>query len=211
MPAHLPPDTGGDFTPPPAGTHMAVCYRVIDLGTQPGTFGGRPTFKRKVLVSWELPDEKMEDGEPFTVHQRYTWSSSEKAKLRQDLESWRGVPFKDSDFGPGGFEIKNILGAACLLTIVHEAKNGTTYANIRAVSKLPKGMKAPSPHNPAIFFDLDSYDAVVYGALSDGLRTIIAKSPEYIEATKPKGNGENHGEEPPPATAEDEYGASVPF
>jgi hypothetical protein len=26
--------TGGDFTPVPAGLHLARCYRIVDLGTQ---------------------------------------------------------------------------------------------------------------------------------------------------------------------------------
>ena len=44
---------------------------------------------------------------------------SEKAKLRKHLESWRGKAFADADFGPNGFNIKNILGVAGLLAITH--------------------------------------------------------------------------------------------
>ena len=38
---HLPkPEEGGSFTPIPPGTHLGVCYRVIDLGTQMSNFQG---------------------------------------------------------------------------------------------------------------------------------------------------------------------------
>ena len=42
--------------PVPAGVHHAVCYAVIDLGTQDP---GNPTFRpsRKVMILWELPYE----------------------------------------------------------------------------------------------------------------------------------------------------------
>jgi len=206
MPNTLPqPSAGGDFIPPPAGSHAAICYRIVDLGTQQSEFQGAIKFQRKILISWELPDELMETGDPFTIHQRYTWSMHVKAALRKALESWRGVPFKDMDFGPTGFQISKILGAGCLLNIIHVEKMGKTYANIAAISKLPKSMKVGQPANTSIFFDLDAFDPTVYNMLTDGLKKIIAMSPEYQEALRPKPivSGEHHGEEPPPAMPDD--------
>ena len=31
---YVPKPDGGNFTPVPAGNHVAICYRFIDLGTQ---------------------------------------------------------------------------------------------------------------------------------------------------------------------------------
>ena len=139
----VPQPNDKEFEIPPAGTHLAACYRVIDLGTQTSSYMGQPKRQHKILVSWELPDEKMVDGRPFTIGQRYTWSMSEKAALRRDLESWRGVPFAEKDFGQGGFDIKNIIGKCCLLNIVHAEKNGKHYANIASISRLMKGQQGP--------------------------------------------------------------------
>jgi hypothetical protein len=176
---HLPqPNQSTDFLPPPPGTHVAVCYRFIDLGTQETEFQGQKKHQRKVMLGWEL-NEMMEDGKPFMVSQRYTWSMSEKANLRADLESWRGVAFKESDFGPGGFDIRRVIGAPCMLTIVHAEKNGKTYANIRAIGKLPKGMDVPKAVNPHVYFSLDEFDQSVFDNLSAGLKAVIIKSPEY--------------------------------
>lgn len=219
----LPPNTGGgDFEPPPAGTHKAVCFRVIDLGTQQTNYQGQTKTQRKIMLSWELPDERMpahgDFGEqPFTIHQRYTFSSHEKAVLRQHLESWRGAPFKDSDFGEGGFDIKNVLGKGCLLSIVHELKDGKTYANLKGVAKLPKGMTTTAPENHAIYFSLDAkpFDRDTFEKLSENLRGTIMKSPEYHDAIRPA--NESRSSEPPPVMDEQAYGGrpdpddAIPF
>jgi hypothetical protein len=187
----LPAPTGSDFETAPAGTHLAVCFRVIDLGTQKSTYSGKEKEAHKILVSWELPQERQDNGELFIIGQRYTWSMSEKATLRKHLQSWRGAAFTEKDFAgpPNGFNIKNIIGKPCLLTISHEEKDGSTYANITSVAKLMKGMTAPQPENAQIFLWLEqsSWDPNVFNVLSDGLKSIIMKSPEYTALTTPPG------------------------
>jgi hypothetical protein len=193
---YLPPNEGSDFVPPPSGTHLAVCFRVIDLGTQKSEWQGQTKMQRKVLLSWEMPEEQAPDGKPFTISQRYTFSSSEKAILRQHLEGWRGKVFTDADFGPGGFDIKNVLGKACLLTIVHEDKKGKTYANIKGVSAVPKGMQVSAGAAAPIYFSLDRerFDRRTLDGLSENLQAIIASSPEYKALLDPADDTGNYGE-----------------
>ena len=203
---HMPPNTGGgDFEPPPAGNHRAVCYRVIDLGTQQTEYQGQTKYQRKIMLSWELCDEIMPargdfGPKPFSMSQRYTFSSHEKAVLRQHLESWRGVPFQDSDFGPGGFDIRNVLGKSCLLNVVHEIKNGKTYANIKAIGKMPKGMTPGVSVNPEVYFSLEpiAFSQTTFDTLSEGLRNTIMKSPEWAALQRPPGR--DHDEPPPHVT-----------
>ena len=71
---HIPAPNDKQFELPPAGTHLATCYRVVDLGTQNSNYMGQVKRQHKILLSWELPDELMADGRPFTIGQRYTWS-----------------------------------------------------------------------------------------------------------------------------------------
>lgn len=174
------PAKGAEFEPPPAGAHIAVCYRVIDLGTQDGSYKGKANKKHLVLISWEIPDELMQDGRPFTISKRYTLSSSKKARLRGDLESWRGRAFEDSEFGT--FDIGKLIGAGCMLNVVHEEKDDTTYANVATIMRLPKGTKAPTPKNETLCFSLDTYDEHEFSKLSEKLRDTIMKSPEYKKA-----------------------------
>lgn len=181
---HLPtPSEGGSFTPPPPGTHPAVCYRFIDLGTQVSEYQGERKSARKVMISWEITDAdiRMEDGRPFTISNRYTWSMHEKATLRKTLESWRGVPFVDSDFGPGGFDVRRLIGVGCLISVIHNEKGGKLYANLSGIMKLPKGMAAGEQINERIYLSLepDSFDRDAFGKLSESLQNIIKASPEY--------------------------------
>jgi hypothetical protein len=187
------PSEGGDFTPPPAGTFPAICYRIVDLGTQATSFKGEEKHLHKVMLSWELKGDEtiMDDGRPMTIHQRYTWSMHEKATLRRQLEAWLGRKFVDADFGPGGFDIRKLLGMGCLISVMHdEGKNGSIFANVASVTKLPKGMQAGSLFNETAFLFLtpEGFNPAVFEALSDSLKTTIKKSPEYqrLFGDKPK-------------------------
>jgi len=181
-----PTEGGGDFTPPPEGTFPAICYRIVDLGTQESSYLGDTKHQHKVLISWELKDDEivMDDGRPMTAHQRYTWSMHEKANLRKQLEMWRGRKFADSDFGPGGFDVRNLLGVPGLITIVHaDGKEGKVFANVASIVKLPKGMSAGELINPKVLVWLDKteFDQQAFDDLSDNLKNTIKKSPEYLQ------------------------------
>jgi hypothetical protein len=190
---------GGDFIPPPEGTFPAICFRIIDLGTQNTTFKGNDKEQRKVFISWELKgdDTIMDDGRPMVISQRYTWSTFDKATLRKHLEAWRGQKFVDSDLGPGGFDIRTLIAAPCLVSVVHNhGAEGRVYGNVGAVMKMPKGMTAGSLINETAFLWLtpEEFDAAVFEKLSDGLKATIRKSPEYQQlvggkaASKPAAN-----------------------
>jgi hypothetical protein len=167
-----------DFEMTPAGTHVAICYRVIDLGTQEVDFQGKLKHQRKIMISWELPQELMETGEPFSVHKKFTLSGSKKGTLRKFLESWRGTAFTDKDFGT--FDIGNLIGKPALVGIIHEqGSDGGTYANITSVMKIAKGTPIPEPVNEKVYFSLSEFDLATFEKLSDNLKGIIQKSPEY--------------------------------
>ena len=143
----------------------------------------------------ELMPDGDHAGKPFSVHQRYTYSSSERARLRQDLESWRTKPFTDADFG--NFDLQSVLGKPCLLTVVHDVKEGRTYANIKAITGMPKGMPTPTRVNAIAYLTLDGtmanadFDAV-FGALGTKIQDTIKASPEYVELMKRRAGGGAH-------------------
>lgn len=179
---------GGNFKPIEPGTYGAICTRFIDLGTQETRYQGEVSSKRIVLLSWEIPEERVEyehEGRqinrPALAMQRFTWSMHTKSRLRPFLESWRGMPFKESDLGPGGFDTKNLVGAPALLNIINTEKDGNLYSNIASISRLPKGMEKPEPEGDLIYIALqeDRFNQVAFDALSDKMRDTIAKSAEY--------------------------------
>lgn len=167
--------SGGDFPKAPAGTHIARCYQVIDLGHQKIVWNNEEKWQPKIMLSWELlGDEKMDDGRPFSVSGRYTLSLSEKSALRPILESWRGRQFTKEE--AEGFDVKNVLGAYCMINVVHNSVGDKTYANVAAVMALPKGATKPQASNANLYFNLDAGDIT---ALPDWLQKVVKKSKEY--------------------------------
>lgn len=190
MPIVLPKESKLEFELPPAGTHVATCYRVVDLGTQITDWMGQTKTQHKILIGWEMPDETMTDGRPFSMQKRYTLSSHEKATLRLHLEAWRGKAFTEGEFG--SFDLGSLIHMSCLLNVKHTTKETKTYADIGGIMKLPKGTVSPALINAPVYFSLDNFEQSVFDSLSDNLRETIMKSPEYREAkgVKPTGDSE---------------------
>lgn len=149
----------------PQGTHLGVCYMVIDLGLQDTPFGA----KHKIRIGWELPNEPMEDGRPFVVSKEYTASLHPDSNLAQDLVAWRGKSFTDDELA--GFDVFKVLGAPCMLTVIHAtSKAGKTYANVKSVTSLPKGTEKPKAVNEMVSFSLESPDEAMFSKLPEWLQ-----------------------------------------
>ena len=171
------------FEQPPPGSHVACCFRTIDLGTQPGQYGPRP----QVLFSWELVDEAMSDGRRFTISRRYGLSSSRKSNLRGTVENWLGRTLASNEFGK--FDLASLLGTTCLIGIQHETREDRIYADVTSVMRRPKSVAdRMSPTNEAIAFSLADrpFRQHDFEKLPEWVRTAIARSPEYGLATKPQ-------------------------
>ncbi len=88
---------GTEFEQAPTGAQVGRCCKLIDIGTQTGEWQGKPTHKRQVIITWELPKCLMSEGEyagqPFTISKFYTASLSEKAKIPQEIVARRGLEF----------------------------------------------------------------------------------------------------------------------
>lgn len=177
-------DAGGDFELTPAGTHLAICYMVADLGYQETSYGVKP----KIVIGWELPAEVMTDGRPFAASQIYTLSLSEKANLRKDLEAWRGRPFTEAELD--GFDVKNVLGKPCTLTIVHNKNGDKTYANIASVAGVMKGMQVPERVNDLLYFNMDEPDRAALQRLPKWVQTKIAAAHDAPEPATAGGDDE---------------------
>ncbi|MCL4759844.1 MAG: hypothetical protein KJZ96_16025 [Rhodocyclaceae bacterium] len=165
-----------EFELPPAGATAARCCAVIDLGTQESTYQGETKAQAKLLLSFELAETRS-DGTPHRVSRRMTASLHKKAQLRAFLEQWRGRPFTDEDLR--AFNVGKLLGAPCLLNLVHVERAGKQYANILSVSPLPRGMSAPELREAPTLFDLSAPDWRIFGELSSRLQETISASPEY--------------------------------
>lgn len=202
--------SGKQADPIPAGVHPAVCYSVIDLGTQdPGNPKFRPS--RKVLVSWELPYETINiEGKdiPRSISCEYTLSIGKKATLRAVLESWRGRPFTAEELE--GFDVAKLIGANCQLNVVHKpgvADPSKVYARIQSIIPLSKGQAKAVPVNKTVSFDIPEEGPIVIPAeIPEWIAAKIVQSEEY-KSRNGGGHTEAQHEEPVASGVEE----SVPF
>lgn len=174
----------------PAGTHVARCYSMIEIGTVKENIMGQEKILTKVRIGWELPEERriftQDKGEqPFVISKEYTLSMNEKANLRKDLESWRGKGFSEDD--AKGFDITKLLGVTCMLNIIHkQSKDGTkTFDNIAGIMPVPKSMKCPAQENKTFVLSYDSFDYGLFETLPDFIKDKMKSSLEFAAMQQP--------------------------
>ncbi len=165
---------GGDFTDVEAGNYVGRCYRIIELGTTHDEWQGKPRTRTRLMISFELPDELMEDGRPFSVTWWVTNSLSEKSNLRIGLDLWRKKAFTEEELK--GFDLVKILGVPAMVTVERNTKN---RANVAGVGSLPKGMTCGPAVNPPQSFFLDEWDDKVWQEIPQGIQDLIRVSDEY--------------------------------
>lgn len=182
---------GADFAPVPAGTTLAICYGVIDIGTPPphGNFPSR----RKVLLMFELPmirGDFVVNGETKNLARviscDFTLSTDKKANLRKQLAAWRGRDFTEEE--AKAFEVAKVLGAMALLSIVHKpsADKTRTYANVAAIMKPMNGTDKMKAENPHVVFDIpESGPITIPETIPEWVANRIKASDEYVERVNP--------------------------
>jgi hypothetical protein len=181
----------------PIGVHKARCIKVIDLGTQRQEYSGEISWKRQILVIWELPEELNND-QPMTISKFYTLSLHEKANLGMDLTSWRGRSFTETE--KQGFDVTNLIGVPCQLNVMHK-DNGKEH--ISSIMPLGKDGKIAEQFNPSVSFDIGDFQKgqkETFNQLSEGIRKMILRSKELdgIDQTDngDEGNDNNLGSIP---------------
>jgi|TARA_X000001388_G_scaffold56033_1_gene41273 hypothetical protein len=172
------------------GVHKARCVRMIDLGTQRSEYQGEVSWKRQILVSWEVPSELSNSGEPLLISKFYTLSLHEKSNLGKDLTAWRGRAFTELE--KQQFDITALLGVPCMLNIV-EGRNGNT--KVGSVMPLPKNDTLEPQFHENLQFSIDDFENgsnEAFMALSEGIRNIILRSKELENMNTDLGD-ENNG------------------
>lgn len=182
-----------NFESVPSGMHLARCYRIIDLGTQKSEYMAQVKYLHKIMLGWEIHGTnddgtplKMRDGRPFAIFKNYTLSWSEKATLRNDLQSWRGKPFSQEEMRR--FDLKTVLNAWCMLNIIERAgQDGNMYVNVSGVTPVPLMIKKnglPEPINKNELFNLTDPDMEMFETFSENLKKKIQSSPEWEKLSK---------------------------
>lgn len=183
----------------PAGGHIAILYSIVELGTMQIEYAGEKKMSRKIRLTWELPEELREfDGvqKPMVVGKTYTASLYEQAKLRPIVEGMLGGLTEAQE---ETFDIKSLLGTACMIQVATEEYNGNKYASVVSCTQLPKSVKAPAQFNDSVYFDYATFDEETYNNLPNWMKE---KMDESAEMKARNGFSENTDDVGP---------ASIPF
>jgi hypothetical protein len=168
--------------PFPAGTHNAVCYGVVDLGTQEVTFQGAKKMQRKLRIQWEVPalrvkytKDDVEHEGPKVIGKTYTFSTFQKAALSQHLATWGITDIETFDF-------KTLIGRSCMLNVVQAViEGGDTISYIGAVMQMPAGMPEMKVENPSLYYSIDEHGVNIPENIYGWLIESIKKSPEWAK------------------------------
>ena len=184
---------GGNDTPSyptvSVGVHKARCVRVIDLGTQQNDYQGQISWKRQVMLIWEVPSETNNKGEPLTISKFYTLSLNEKANLANDLVSWRGRPFTETE--KKAFDISKVAGKPCSINVI---LNQNGKPKVSTVMPIGNNDEIDQQFHPNMVFSITDFQEKkmeVFNQLPEGIRNIILKSKE-LEGTEKQDLGDEN-------------------
>ncbi len=166
-----------DYGVPEEGMAVARLVRVIDYGLQPQKpYQGQekqPAFQME--LTFELPNDRIEiddESRPRWISCQLPISSSEKSRCYQ----WYNILDPKNQYKG---DWSKLIGAACQIHITHNEYKQKTYANIKAVMPVMKGIEVGELENPSVVFDLSSPDMDVFNALPEWMRDKIASNLEY--------------------------------
>jgi len=197
------------------GTYQAVCYGVVDLGTIDGKYG--PVTRADIF--WEFPNERvnfMRDGVETNgprVNKKlyYDVNIHDKKPLGKDLIAWRGKLFTPAE--QANFDLFNVIGANCMLSIVHDIKGDKIYANVDRVSKLVKGLEPLKGELEIIKYSFADNGANIPEHFYDWLVKEIKLSYEYRGIPVPDDSYQENPDDTSPDAPEgvDIDGEDIPF
>jgi len=207
---------GGSFTPVAPGMHLARCYRIVDIGTQKTEYQGQIKHQQKVMMQFEVHGEDdsgkplvTSKGEPLSISKNFTLSLSENATLRKDLQAWRGRQFTPEELR--GFELKNVLGAWCMLTVAKAiGNNGKEYTNIISINPVPVAIKKagqPEGFNKLSMFVIDNPDMELFETFGSSLKEKIQATPEW----RARNSGQPVIKPAPSGSGFDDMDDDIPF
>lgn len=140
-------NTGGmeEFERCPEGSHQAVVSNVYDIGMQKKmNMQGNEEIVHQIVILFEL-EERFKTGkfagERFVVSRIYKLSFHPKSNLRVDTQAILSRKFSDQE-AEEGYDVEQLRGKNCLISIAHSVRNGKTYSDIVGIMAKPNGMTA---------------------------------------------------------------------
>lgn len=148
------------FVPAPAGSHVVRLFQMIDLGMQDFIHQGQTSRNHKIYLSFELPEELMENGQPFIVGKEVILSlasGKRDSMLLQMATALINKQLTGADLAELKTDLFKLNGKYAIANIVHRtaALTGNVRAEIVSLTPLMKGMNKPVPVNEEFTFSLE--------------------------------------------------------
>lgn len=172
----------------PEGVHIAICTRIIDVGSHKNPkFPDQPA-KPKAVLFFDFPHVRYERDEngtkvslPRSITKQYTNGLGGREKptnLAKDLVSWRGRAFTDLE--RKGFSLVERLGKPCQIQIVHETEPGKEpRAVMKSIMALPAGFPIPTAENQPFAWSIEDSVNGIPETFPDWVIERIKESDEY--------------------------------
>ncbi len=146
---------------PPAGNYLGVCNGVYMLGTQPGYQGQAP--RQQVMLTFELHKRRGPvldtQGRVFEASDIMNFTANIKSTLVDFAGALRGRSYTEAELDEvkqaGGFDVEELLGQSCRLTIAHKPKaDGSVRDTIASRAPLdPDDDEKPKSETDEVYWD----------------------------------------------------------
>lgn len=202
-------DKSKDFEPVSPGIHPAICYYVVDLGTQETTFKNHTRIVHQGRIGWEVQDEKTKEGKPKVIFQKFAITTSARGNLRKALNAWRGKELTDKEME--AFDLQKLIGTQCQILVESSiANDGNTYFNVTKVVNHPEWPKKKTPFAPTVYYSISDHGHNIPDQVSDKIKGVIAASREWqildTDGTDERKYSTSMGDDGPPDEGDD-----IPF
>lgn len=161
------------------GVYPARLVQLIDLGVQPQRpFQGKDKPPaQEIMITYEFTDEFMKDEDGNEIEDKPRWYSETfplfnlKAERAKSTQRYNAL---DPE-GLCGGDFTALAGIPCNVTLVHNVKDGTVYANVANVGAMrPRdAAKCPELVNKSKVFDLDAPDISLFSSLPEWVQEKI--------------------------------------
>lgn len=169
--------TTTNYPIPSEGMQCAILTQIVGLGLQsqrPYQGQEKPPAKM-VQFTYELYNDIHDfggDQKPLIISESMQFSGHEKSRL------YKRVSGIDPGLRQTGGDLSKMVSTPVMLQIVHQQGKGTnagrTFANIGAVTPMPKGMPVPQgTFNPCFLYDPYAHDEEIFQKLPQFLKDKI--------------------------------------
>lgn len=177
---------GSNREPLDPGAYPAKVVGIVDLGMHVQEYKGEKKDPRnEVALTYEFLDEFMKDADGQELEDKPRWLTEQMSMFGLEADKAKSTKrYQALDpSGQHGGDLVKCLGAACMVTIIHNPKkdgNGV-WENISGISPMrskdPLQQKA-LVHEP-YFFSLDDPDITVFLKLPEFLKKKVVGNLEF--------------------------------